>query len=70
MLPMRIVPALDEVEDGHSGVGLGREAATVQQFALEGGEEALTEGVVVGVPHAPHGRSDARLAAAEPEGSE
>jgi|ERR1700730_718598 hypothetical protein len=46
----------------------GREAVAVEQLAREGGEEALTEGIVVGIPDAPHGRSDARLAAAEPEG--
>src|SRR5712691_5143692 len=68
MPPMRIVPALDEVEDGYSGVGLGREAAAVQQLTLERGEEALTEGVIIGVAHVLHGRADAGLAAAEPKG--
>ena len=68
MPPVRVVPALDEVEDGHPGLGLGGEAAPVQQLALEGGEETLTEGVVVGVAHAPHGRPDTRLAAAEAKG--
>ncbi len=42
---VRVVPALDEVEDGHPGLGLGREAAAVEQLAFEGGEEALTERV-------------------------
>jgi hypothetical protein len=41
------------VEDGHPGFGLSREAAApIQQLALERGEEALAEGVVVGVAHA------------------
>ena len=29
MPPVRVVPALDEIEDGHPGLGLGREAAPV-----------------------------------------
>jgi len=37
-----VVPALDEVEDGHPGLGLGGKSVPVQQLALEGGEEALT----------------------------
>src|SRR5258708_28580544 len=68
MPPVRVVPAFDEVEDGHAGLDLGREATAVQQLALEGRKEALAEGIVVGVAHAPHGRPDARLAAAEPKG--
>jgi hypothetical protein len=31
MPPMRVAPALDEVEDGHAGLSLGGEAAAVQQ---------------------------------------
>src|SRR5260370_25969935 len=68
MPAVRVVTALDEVEDGHPGLGLGGEAAPVQQLALEGGEEALTEGVVIGVAHAAHGRADTGLATAEPKG--
>jgi hypothetical protein len=45
---MRVVPALDEVEDGHPSLGLCREAAAVQELALKRGKEALTEGVVRG----------------------
>ncbi len=67
MSPVRVIPPLDEVEDGHPGLGLDREATAVQQLALEGGEEALTKGAVVRVP--PHGRADADLAAAEPNAS-
>ena len=67
MPAVRVVPALDEVEDGHAGLSLGRETA-IQQLALEGGEKALTEGVVIGVAHAPHGRADTGLAAAKPKG--
>jgi len=45
MPPVRVVPAFDEVEDGHPGLDLGREAPAVQQLALEGGKEALAEGI-------------------------
>ena len=65
MPPVRVVPALNEVKDRHPGLGLGGEAAAVQELALEGGEEALAEGVVIGVTHAAHGRPDAGLTAAE-----
>jgi hypothetical protein len=41
MAPARIVPALDEPEDGHAGLRLGLELAPVEQLAFEGGEEAL-----------------------------
>jgi integrase len=37
MPPVRIVPALDEVEDGHPGLGLGGEAAPVQQLTRSDG---------------------------------
>ena len=68
MPPVRVVPALDEVEDGHAGLGLGREAAAIEQLTLERGEEALAEGVVVGVAHVAHGGPDAGFAAAEAKG--
>ena len=42
MAPAWIVPALNELEDGHSSLGLGLELAPVEQLAFEGGEEALT----------------------------
>ncbi len=34
-----IVPALDELEDGHADLGLGLELAPVEQLAFEGSEE-------------------------------
>ena len=68
MSSTRVVEALDEVEDGHPGLGSGPEPATVQQLALERGEEALAEGVVVGVSHRSHRRLYAYLPAAEAEG--
>jgi hypothetical protein len=38
---MRIVPSLDVLEDGQTRRGLRREAVALEQFAFEGGEEAL-----------------------------
>ena len=38
---VRVVPALDELEDGHAGFHLAPEPPAVQELALEGGEEAL-----------------------------
>ena len=42
----RVIPALDEAEDGHPGLGLGAEAAAVEQLALERGEEALAQRII------------------------
>jgi hypothetical protein len=49
MPPGRVVEALDEVEDGYASRGVGPEAVAIEQFALEGGEEALAHGVAIGV---------------------
>jgi len=35
--PMRVVPALDEVEDGHSGLGLVTEAVLLEELVGAGG---------------------------------
>ena len=43
MAPAGVVPALDELEDGHAGLGLGLELPPVKQLALEGREEALDD---------------------------
>ena len=43
MPAVRVIPALDKVEDGEPSRDLGREASPVEEFALQGGEEALTE---------------------------
>ncbi len=45
MPAMRVVEALDEVEDRQTGRALGRKALPVEQFAFEGSEEALTQRV-------------------------
>src|SRR5260370_10977740 len=68
MAAPRIVPAFDEVEDGEAGVRLIAEALPIEQLALEGCEEALTEGVVVGVAHAAHRGPDAGLLTPDAEG--
>ena len=47
MPAVRVVPALDELEDGQAGLDLGREAAAVEELALEGREEARAEGIVM-----------------------
>jgi hypothetical protein len=46
---MRVVPGFDKLEDGHFGFGLGLEPASVEEFALQGGEETLAQGVVEAV---------------------
>lgn len=43
--PMRVVPTLDVVEELEASLGVGMETAAVDQLTLEGGEEALTQGV-------------------------
>src|SRR2546422_9403998 len=68
MAAARVVPALDEVEDAEAGRGRRWEALPIEQLALEGCEEALAEGVVVGVTHAAHRGPDPGLATPEPEG--
>src|SRR5712692_7135069 len=68
MAPPRIVPAFDEVEDGEARVGLRAEAFAIEQLALERREEALAQGVVVGIAHTAHRRPDASLATAAAEG--
>ncbi len=44
---MRVVPTLDVVEDLAASHGVGVEATSVDELTIEGGEEALTERVVV-----------------------
>src|SRR6266850_7601561 len=62
MSATRIVEALDEFEDGNARLGLGLEAATIEQLALERCEEALRHGVIVGVSDRPHRGANACLA--------
>ena len=44
---MRIVPAFDESKHRLPGLGGYMEAFSVQQFTLQGGEEALAQSIVV-----------------------
>jgi hypothetical protein len=46
---MRVVPSLDEVEDGHAFFGLRGEAVLFEQLAFQCGEETLTHRVVVAI---------------------
>src|ERR1700738_4859641 len=62
MQPHRIIPTLDVAEAGHLGLGLGCEPAAAEQLGLQGGEEALGHGVVVGVTDRPHGGANPCLA--------
>ena len=62
---MRVVPALDEVEDGHASLGLSPETATVQKLALQGCEETLTHRVVEAIADRTGRRANASLAAAK-----
>ncbi len=63
MTAARVVPALDEVEDRQASLGLGGEPLAIEQLALERGEEALAQGVVVGIPprRSPNGRLDSAV---------
>jgi hypothetical protein len=54
----RVVPAFNEVEDGQARLPLGTEPVAIEQLALEGREEALTQSVVVRVTDAIHRRPD------------
>src|ERR1039458_1589626 len=65
---VRIVPALDEVEDRHSCLGLSLEAAAGEQFAFQGGKEALAHRVIETVADRTHRGSHAGLLTAHPEG--
>ncbi len=67
MPTVRVVEALDEVEDGKPGLGLGAKPPPIEQLALQGGEEALAERVVVTVADRTHRGQDSGLLAPQPE---
>src|SRR3954447_26656200 len=52
--PGGIVEAFDEAEAGHACLDLGSETASLEQFAFEGGKEALAQGIVVCIPDRAH----------------
>ena len=64
-----VVPSFDELEDDHTGLGLGLEFAPGQEFAFERGEEALAHGVVVGVADRSDGWTDTGFLTSRPEGN-
>ena len=68
MPPAWIVPALDELEDRHTGLGLGLELPPFEQLAFKRGEEALTHGVIVGFPDRSYGWPHTGFLAPQAEG--
>lgn len=68
MTPPRIVPALDEGEDGSAGFGLGAETPSIEQFTFQGGKEALAHCIIIGVADRAHRRSHTGASAAGSEG--
>jgi hypothetical protein len=46
---MRVVPALDEIEDRHAGLGLRAKRLAIEQLALERRLTAIADRVVVAV---------------------
>src|SRR4051794_10721422 len=62
--PGGIVEAFDEAKAGHACLDLRGKTAALEQFAFEGGKEALAQGVIVGVPDRAHRGPDAGFLAA------
>jgi hypothetical protein len=63
MAALGVVETFDEVEHRQAGLDLGLEADAVEEFALEGGEETLAQGIVEAVTNRAHGGAHMRLAA-------
>ena len=68
MAPARIVPALDELKDGDTGLRLGLELSPVEQITRASGEEAFTHGVVISIADRSPGRTYISFLAAQTEG--
>ena len=68
MAAMGVAPAFDELEDCHAGLALGFEAAAVEQFTFERGEETLAHRVIEAIADRAHRGPHAGLAAALAEG--
>jgi hypothetical protein len=68
MAAMRVVPALDEIEDRHPRLDLGLEASPVEQFAFERGKGTLAHGVVEAIADSAHRRPHPSLRTALAEG--
>lgn len=54
MLPLRMIPALDKLEDRQTRLGLTAEALPVERFTFEGGKKALAERMVEAVSGRAH----------------
>src|SRR3954466_11110281 len=67
MPPGGIVEAFDDVEAGHACLDLRGKAAPLEQFAFEGGKEALAQGVIVSIPDRAHRGPHAGFVAAVAE---
>src|SRR5450755_1205915 len=59
MEPAGVVPALDVIEDGPAEPGPGGPGAVVDEFPLDGGEEALSDGVIPAFPFPGDGQDHA-----------
>ena len=60
---MRVVPAFDVLEYFRTGVGVRTKGTAVDEFTLQGGEEALAHRVVVAVADRAHGWPDSHFLA-------
>jgi hypothetical protein len=65
---MRVVPRLDELEGGDAGRRRVRNADTIQQLTLQGGEEGLSHRVVVAISNGAHRETHAGRLTALSEG--
>ena len=54
MASVRVIPALEPLEDGHPRLGVALKPTSVQHLALQRGEETLGHGVVVCIASGPH----------------
>ncbi len=68
MASVRVVPALDELEDRELRLGMGAEGAAIDEFAFKRRKEALAHRIIVAITHRAHGGSDTGLLTALSEG--
>ena len=67
MASVRIVPALDELEDFELRLGMRATGYAVDEFAFECRKEVLTHCVVVSIADRTHRRTDTGVLTAPPE---
>jgi len=65
---MRIVPTFDESKDSLACLGWVMEGVAIEQFTFQGGEEALTECIVIAIAHRAHRRTDPGISTALTKG--